>query len=66
MNRLVGNIDDRYEAPDLLMPYRAAEFANDSCIYIRGDRFREETDTHTPKLWTEDQPTTGAKSICPF
>ena len=57
MNRPMRTIEDRYEDPDLLMPDRAAELAHDPCPYIRGDRFREETDTHTPKHWPDDQPT---------
>lgn len=57
MNRPMRTIEDRYEDPDLLMPDRAAELANEPCPCIRGDRFREETDTHTPKHWPDDQPT---------
>ena len=57
MNRPMGTIEERYKDPDLLMPDRTAEFANDLCPYIRGDRFREETDTNTPKHWPNDQPT---------
>ena len=45
MSRSMGAIEDRYDAPELLMPDRAAELANDPCPYIRGDRFREEADS---------------------
>ena len=60
MSRPMGTIEDRYDDPELLMPDRAAEFANDPCPYIRGDRFREEADTHAPKQWPGDQPTEPA------
>ena len=60
MSRPMGDIEDRYDTPELLMPDSAAELANDPCPYIRGDRFREEPDTHTPKPWLGDQPTEPA------
>ena len=56
MSRPMGAIEDRYEDSELLMPDRAAEFANDPCTYIRGNRFREETDTHRPKHRPDDRP----------
>lgn len=56
MNGPVRTIEERYRDADLLMPDRTAELANDPCAYIRGDRFRTETDTHTPKHWPDDQP----------
>ena len=60
MSRPMGAIEDKYDDPELLMPDRAAELANDPCPYIRGDRFREEAATHTPKHWPGDQPTEPA------
>lgn len=60
MSRPMGAIADRYDAPDLLMPDRAAELANDPCADIRGNRFREETDAHRPKHRPDDQPTESA------